>query len=269
MRIALGIEYDGTAYNGWQRQRSGIGVQEPVEEALASVADEPIEAVCAGRTDAGVHASGQVVHFDSAAKRSMRGWMLGANSNLPADINARWAYHVSDEFHARFSATSRTYRYLILNRLVRSALYRDRAWWVHQELDAKAMQDGADLLLGEHDFTAFRAAGCQAKTPVREIYSIAVVRRREWISIIVRADAFLQHMVRNIAGLLVAIGSGEEPPGWAEKVLHSRDRTLGGVAAPPHGLTLIAVDYPPIFGIPQSPPDAHGAPHDFVYDASL
>ena len=254
MRLALGIEYDGTGYVGWQRQTSGIGVQQPVEEAIASVANESVEAVCAGRTDAGVHAAGQVAHFDTQAERSTRGWLLGVNSNLPADVNATWASVVDDDFHARFSAESRTYRYLILNRLVRSSLFRHRAWWVHEPLDEQAMQTGGELLLGEHDFSAFRAAGCQASTPHRLLTRLEVVRRDQWISITVTANAFLQHMVRNIAGTLVAIGRGEQPPEWAGEVLAGRDRKAGGMAAPAHGLTLVSVGYPDRFGLPSGKP---------------
>ena len=250
MRIALGIEYDGTAYNGWQRQRSGVGVQSLVEKAVSKVADQSVEVTCAGRTDAGVHASAQVVHFDTAAKRSSRGWLLGANSNLPDDVNATWARTVDGEFHARFSATSRTYRYLILNRVVRSALYRHRAWRVYQALDVARMQAGADLLLGEHDFSAFRAAGCRASTAVREIMLLQVARHADWLAITITANAFLQHMVRNITGLLVAIGAGVEAPEWAAAVLRSCDRTAGGIAAPPHGLSLIHVAYPEKYGLP-------------------
>lgn len=245
MRIAIGIEYDGTAYNGWQRQKSGIGVQQRVEEALSFVADEPVEAVCAGRTDTGVHATGQVAHFDTSSTRSWRGWLLGANSHLPDDISVCWISPVSDDFHARYSALARRYRYRILNRLVRSALERHRAWWVHQPLDADAMHRAAQDLLGEHDFSAFRAAGCQASTPNREIKSIRVGRDGDWLTLDVTANAFLQHMVRNITGTLAAIGAGEQPIGWAKQVLLSRDRKQAGVAAPPQGLTLVHVDYPP------------------------
>ncbi|MBT8077117.1 MAG: tRNA pseudouridine(38-40) synthase TruA [Gammaproteobacteria bacterium] len=252
MRIAIGIEYDGTAYNGWQRQKTGTGVQELVENALSSVANEAVEVVCAGRTDAGVHATGQVIHFDTRISRSERGWLLGANSNLPADINARWVSLVGEDFHARYAATSRTYRYLILNRLTRSALYRHRAWWVHQPLDEGLMQHGAGYLLGEHDFSAFRAAGCQASTAVRKIFAVTVRRQHDWVSITLTANAFLQHMVRNIAGLLTAIGNGGEKPDWAARVLASRDRTAGGVAAPAHGLTLVSVDYPAQFALPDT-----------------
>ena len=251
MRIALGIEYDGTAYNGWQRQRTGDGVQAHVEKALSKVADEAIEVTCAGRTDAGVHATGQVVHFDTRSERSERGWLLGANTNMPDDIAVIWAQPVSDEFHARFSALSRSYRYVILNCLVRSALNRHRAWWVYQDLDADRMHEAAQSITGKHDFSAFRAAGCQASTPNREIMSISVAREGDKIYIDVTANAFLQHMVRNIAGTLVAIGNGDEPVDSMARILQSRDRKQGGVAAPPHGLTLVSVQYPDEFQLPK------------------
>ena len=253
MRIALGLEYDGTAYNGWQRQRTGAGVQERVEDALATVANEDIETVCAGRTDSGVHASGQVVHFDTNSERDSRAWLLGANSNLPDDISVIWAQPVDESFHARFSATSRSYRYVLLNRLERSALYRHRAWWVYDPLDAQRMHTAAQALRGKHDFSAYRAAGCQASTAEREITSITVARDGEWIVIDVTANAFLQHMVRNITGTLVAIGRGDAAADWACTVLMSRDRKQGGAAAPPHGLTLVKVSYPNKFGLPDSP----------------
>jgi len=250
MRIALGIEYDGTAYNGWQRQRVGLGVQQRLEEALSRVADESVELVCAGRTDTGVHASGQVAHFDTQSVRSERSWVLGANTNLPDDISVSWAQAVDASFHARYSATARTYQYLILNRLQRSALYRTRAWWVHQPLDVGRMQVASAALLGEHDFSAFRAAGCQASHATREILALSLERQGDFILLEVTANAFLQHMVRNITGTLVAIGQGEQPASWAAEVLESRDRKAGGMAAPPHGLTLVAVEYPPRFELP-------------------
>ena len=206
--------------------------------------------VCAGRTDTGVHASGQVVHFDSGSERTERGWLLGANSNMPDDVNVTWAKPVVEDFHARFSATARSYRYRILNRLQRSALHRHRAWWVYQPLDEERMHVAAQQLLGRHDFSAFRAAGCQASSPVRDLRQMSVSRTGDWLTLEVTANAFLQHMVRNITGMLVAIGRGEQEVAWASEVLESRDRTAGGIAAPPHGLTLVAVEYPPAFGIP-------------------
>ena len=227
-------------------------MQQRLEEALAVVAAEPVEVICAGRTDTGVHASGQVVHFDTASERSRRGWLLGANSNLPDDINVTWAQRVPDDFHARFSATSRSYRYRILNRLQRSALHRHRAWWVYQQLDAMRMHDAAQHLVGKHDFSAFRAAGCQASSPMRELKCISVQRQDDWLTLDVTANAFLQHMVRNIAGTLVTIGLGEQEVRWAQDVLVSCDRKAGGVAAPPHGLTLVAVGYPSSFDIPDA-----------------
>jgi len=227
-------------------------VQQRVEEALSLVADETVEVVCAGRTDTGVHATGQVVHFDTHSERSRRGWLLGANSNLPDDINVTWAEPVSDEFHARFSAISRSYRYRILNRLQRSALHRNRAWWVYQPLDAQRMQAAAERLLGEHDFSAFRAAGCQASTAVRTINYISVSRQGDWLTLEVTANAFLQHMVRNIVGTLADIGLGEQPVEWVGDVLASRDRKAGGIAAPPHGLILVSIEYPDSFAIPDA-----------------
>ncbi len=250
MRIALGIEYDGTAYNGWQRQNTGLGVQQRLEEALTAVAGHAVDVTSAGRTDTGVHASGQVIHFDTPSNRDDRGWLLGANSNLPDDISVMWARQVDDEFHARFSATGRNYRYRILNRLERSALHRHSAWWVYKSLDAERMHVAAQHLLGEHDFSAFRAAGCRANTPNRDITNISVERDGDWITLNVSANAFLQHMVRNITGTLVSVGEGEQPCDWIAEVLTSRDRKKGGIAAPPHGLTLISVDYPDTAGIP-------------------
>lgn len=254
MRIAIGIEYDGTAYNGWQRQRAGTGVQELVERALSTVANETIEVTCAGRTDTGVHATGQVVHLDSNADRLEHSWLLGANSNLPADISATWVRFVDDSFHARFSAEARRYCYRILNRRVRSALQRHRAWWVPQALDEVLMGAAAQSLVGEHDFSAFRAAGCQASSPIREIFSIDIRRDGDWITLGVRANAFLQHMVRNITGTLASVGFGDKPVEWVAEVLHSKDRRTGGIAAPAHGLTLVGVDYPEHYGLPDAGP---------------
>jgi tRNA pseudouridine38-40 synthase len=253
VRIALGLEYDGTAYNGWQRQRTGEGVQEQVEDALSTVANEDITVICAGRTDTGVHASGQVVHFDTNSERDSRAWLLGANSNLPDDVSVIWASPVDDSFHARFAAMSRSYRYLILNRFERSALQRHRAWWLYDPIDAERMHTAAQALVGKHDFSAYRAAGCQASTPNRDISAISVGRSDDWITLDVTANAFLQRMVRNITGTLVAIGRGDEAIDFARVVLASRDRKQGGAAAPPQGLTLVNVDYPSEFKLPINP----------------
>ena len=250
MRIAFGVEYDGRAYVGWQKQKSGTGVQTVVEKALSQVANESVTTTCAGRTDTGVHAAAQVVHIDTDASRAAHNWVLGANSNLPADVSISWAKEVDKEFHARFSATSRSYRYLILNRPIRSGLWHQSAWWVHESLDTDRMHAAAERLVGRHDFSAFRASGCQARSPVREINAIVVERSGALVSISVTANAFLQHMVRNIAGVLAAIGTGQREPSWIQDVLESKNREAGGIAAPPHGLTLVGVEYPDRYGIP-------------------
>jgi tRNA pseudouridine38-40 synthase len=249
-RIAMGVEYDGTGFQGWQRQSHGRAIQNAFEAALSTVADAPLEVVCAGRTDSGVHATGQVIHFEPPVERPLRSWLLGTNSNLPRDVSVSWARQVAGDFHARYSAVSRSYRYSILNRPVRSALHRHRACWVHRPLDEARMQSGAAKLVGEHDFSAFRAAGCQSRSPIRNVTFLSVTRRGEWIAIDIRANAFLQHMVRNIAGLLITIGNGEREPDWAAQILEGRDRTRSAFAAPAAGLTLIAVDYPAHFGLP-------------------
>lgn len=251
MRLAIGIEYDGTAYSGWQRQENARSVQECLERALSRVADEPVQIQGAGRTDTGVHASGQVAHFDTDKRRSERGWLLGANSNLPDDISVAWVREVPDDFHARFSALERRYRYVILNRLVRPALERERVWWVYKPLDAHRMHEAAQSLLGTHDFSAFRAAGCQAASPRRTLLAISVDRVGDYIHVDVRADAFLQRMVRNIVGTLVAVGDGDEPVEWIAEVLASHDRKEGGIAAPAHGLTLVEVVYADEYQIPR------------------
>lgn len=250
MRLALGIEYDGAGYNGWQRQHVGLGVQQVLEGCVSQVANETVTLTCAGRTDTGVHASGQVAHFDTGSIRDMHGWLLGINSALPDDISVRWVREVPPEFHARFDAIDRRYRYRILNRLERSALERHRCWWVHQAIDAQAMHAAAQTLLGEHDFSAFRAAGCQAKSPHRELRTLRVHRTGDWVDLEIVANAFLQHMVRNITGTLVAIGLGQRPVTWAADVLASCDRRKGGVTAPPQGLTLTGVRYPEHVGLP-------------------
>ena len=245
MRIALGVEYNGSNFSGWQSQDGTRTVQGCVEVALSRVANHDVQVICAGRTDAGVHALQQVIHADVSAQRTMRSWVLGSNVNLPNDISVVWAQEVADDFHARFSARQRHYRYLILNRMTRPAILAKQITWEHRALDAKRMQQGADYLLGEHDFTSYRAVACQAKQPVRKIRHLQVTRQADRIIIEISANAFLHHMVRNIAGVLMAIGSGEQEPIWAQQVLEARDRTAGGVTAPPYGLYLAGVDYEP------------------------
>jgi tRNA pseudouridine38-40 synthase len=252
MRIALGIEYDGSRFSGWQRQAHALGVQQVLEEALSKVADHPVELVCAGRTDAGVHATAQVVHFDTDAVRTPRAWVLGTTSNLPPEVCVNWAQPVSGDFHARFSATGRQYRYVILNRPVRPALLHQRVCWEHWPLDAGRMAEAAQCLIGEHDFSSFRAQGCQAKHPRREVYSLQIQRHGDFIHLDVAANAFLHHMVRNIAGTLLAVGRGDEPVEWVRNVLEARDRTHGGITAPAGGLYLVQVRYPEAFGVEQA-----------------
>lgn len=253
-RIAVGLEYDGTRYAGWQLQPGLPTIQDAVQRALSAVADHPITATCAGRTDGGVHATGQVLHFDTTAARSLRGWVLGANSLLPPDIALQWALEADAGFHARHTALARTYRYCLLQRATRPALLRDRAWWVRTPLDAAAMNAAAQCLAGEHDFSAFRAAECQSATPMRRIDSIQVTRDGPLLTIEVRANAFLHHMVRNIAGALLPVGTGEQAPGRVASVLASRDRKLAGVTAPACGLYLYRVRYPDSLGIPEPDP---------------
>jgi tRNA pseudouridine38-40 synthase len=250
VRLAVGIEYAGTRYAGWQRQPSAPSVQAEVERALALVAAHPVEVTCAGRTDAGVHALGQVAHFDTQAERPLRGWVLGANGHLPADVALAWAAVVGGDFHARYAARSRTYRYRILNRAARAPLAVDRAWLVHAELDAERMHAAAQALVGEHDFSAFRAAECQAPLPVRRLLRIAVERRGPSLVVEVTANAFLQHMVRNIVGSAVRVGEGARPLEWLGEVLASRDRRRAGPTAPAAGLYLAAVEYAPEHRLP-------------------
>lgn len=251
-RTAVGLEYDGSDFVGWQVQRAGRSVQGALQAAATAVADEPVDVTGAGRTDAGVHAGCQVAHFDTHARRTTRQWLLGINSNLPEDVAVRWVRLVDRDFHARRSATARRYRYLILERETRSALLRRRTWWRRERLDCTAMTAAADGLLGERDFSAFRAAGCQSATPMRRLMSVAVYRSDGLLHLEFTANAFLQHMVRNLVGVLVEIGRGAAPPGWAAEVLASRDRTRGGVTAPARGLTLVGVRYPSRYGLPPS-----------------
>jgi tRNA pseudouridine38-40 synthase len=250
MRIALGIEYDGSAFRGWQSQEKVVGIQSIVEKALAVVAAHPVEVMAAGRTDAGVHALIQVIHFDTTAQRSERAWVLGVTSNLPKQISVLWAREVSDAFHARYSAQARSYRYYIINRTIRPAIGADYLSWVREPLDEKRMHAAAQALIGEHDFTAFRAAQCQSRTPMRFVHSISVSRAGAIIEVAITANAFLHHMVRNIAGVLIAIGAGDRPETWTADVLNGRDRTQGGITAPPGGLYLTGIRYAPALQLP-------------------
>ncbi|NNF16871.1 MAG: tRNA pseudouridine(38-40) synthase TruA [Gammaproteobacteria bacterium] len=258
MRIAASVEYDGTHFNGWQSQPDGRTVQDVLEKALGAVADARIATVCAGRTDAGVHAVSQVVHFDTSASRSIRSWVLGTNSALPEDIAVRWVQPMSDDFHARFSAVSRSYRYVILNRGCRSALLRHRACFSPRPLDESVMESAGRALLGTHDFSAFRAASCQAHSPSRAVHALSVRRHGDFVVIDISANAFLQNMVRIVAGVLMRVGRLEEPAQWVEDILMARDRRHLGITAPPGGLYLTGVEYAPGFGIPQ--PDLKTSP---------
>lgn len=256
MRHALGIEYDGTAFSGWQRlTRPGEPDREPtvqgaLEQALSRVADHPVATTCAGRTDAGVHAACQVVHFDSVASREPRGWMLGANAHLPPSVSVRWCAPVDEGFNARFSALARRYRYRILNRQVRPALGRQYLSWVRQPLDAPAMHAAAQELLGDRDFSSFRTVHCQAPHARRDLQAITVRREGEIVEIDVQANAFLHHMVRNIVGSLLLVGSGERPQGWMAEVLAARDRTVAGPTAPSPGLCFLGPRYPAQWKLP-------------------
>lgn len=255
MKIALGIEYYGGDFSGWQHQARGAGVQTVLEEALGRVAAQPVRLVCAGRTDAGVHASQQVAHFETTALRPAHAWMLGANAWLPPTVSVLWARKVEADFHARFSALARTYRYYILNRRVRPACYAGRVSWIRTALEPEPMQLAAAQLLGEHDFTSFRAAACQAHSPMRTIHCLQIERRAEMLRFVITANAFLYRMVRNIIGVLVKIGSGHHAPEWAGEVLRARDRRFAAVTASPDGLYLHHIRYPErhAFPVPSEP----------------
>jgi tRNA pseudouridine38-40 synthase len=243
MRIALGIEYDGTDFSGWQRLSHGNTVQGNLERALSFVAAESIEVTCAGRTDAGVHGRCQVVHFDTAVQRDMRGWVLGTGSNLPSSMTVLWAQPVAEEFHARFSARSRRYRYTILNRRVRPALDARYVTWERHPLDAEHMHAAAQALLGEHDYSAFRAMSCQAAHARREVKALQVWREDDHVIVEIEANAFLHHMVRNIVGSLLLVGRGEQPVEWMQELLIGRNRDVAGPTAAASGLTFIGPRY--------------------------
>ena len=251
MRIALGVEYDGKPYCGWQSQPDGLTVQDALQAVLSQIADEPIGIVAAGRTDTGVHALEQVVHFDTTAHRPVSAWVRGVNTLLPKSIAVRWAHPVPDEFHARFSAEGRSYRYLLVNRSVRSAVHAGKAGWYHLPLDLDAMRAGAQHLLGEHDFSAFRAAECQAKSPVKQMYGIDIRREGDMVVFDVSANAFLHHMVRNLVGCLIYVGKGKHPPEWIAEILQLRERRLAAPTFAPDGLYLRRIQYDAKWGLPQ------------------
>ncbi len=261
MRIALGVEYDGGAFYGWQTQPGGKTVQDALEGALAQIAGQPVATVCAGRTDAGVHASGQVVHMDVPVSRPMTAWVRGVNTFLPPAVAVRWAQPVEDGFHARFSAYGRCYRYLLLNRPQRPGVWHGRMGWDHHPLDESIMQQAADRLLGEHDFSAFRAADCQAKSPVKLIRHAAVRRHGDLLVFDFEAGAFLHHMVRNMVGSLVYIGQGKHPPEWISQLLESGDRRLAAPTFSAAGLYLLGVRYEKRWKLPiaEDPFFAEGA----------
>jgi len=253
--VKLIVEYNGRGFHGWQKQPNLRTVQSELERVLGIIVRSPIGPLhAAGRTDAGVHATGQVVHLDSDANREWTGWVRGTNAHLPDAVRVLWAQSVPEDFHARFSARSRAYRYRLVDQPVAPALLRAQTGWFHQALDERAMHSAAQALVGEHDFSAFRDAQCQAKSPVRSVLGIEVVRRGPVVDISVRANAFLHHMVRNIVGSLVYVGAGRQPEGWLGDLLRSRDRRLAAPTFSAAGLCLVRVDYDPEFGFPPERP---------------
>ncbi len=261
MRIALGLEYDGAPFQGWQTQAGGTGVQDTLERALSSIADAPVSTVAAGRTDAGVHAAMQVAHFDTDARRADSAWIRGVNALLPTSVAVRWALVVPNDFHARFAATGRHYTYLLLDRPVRPALLAGRVGWYHRPLALDLMRAAADALLGRHDFSAFRAAECQAKSATRMLDRLEISREDDMIRFDLHADAFLHHMVRNIVGALVYVGNGRHPPAWVAELLAGRDRTRAAPTFGADGLYLTGIDYPTRWNLPatRAPIRAFGA----------
>ena len=251
-KIALGISYDGSRYFGWQKQQAVQSIQAELEQALSTVANEPIEIFCAGRTDAGVHATGQVIHFETSASRPLQAWILGTNAHLPDDIAVKWSTEVSADFHARFSALSRRYRYIIYNRPQRSAILPTGITHHHQPLDEKAMHIAGQYLLGENDFSSFRAAQCQSKSPCRNVHHSQVSRFGDYLVVDIKANAFVHHMVRNIVGSLLVVGEGKQKPEWIQWLLQQKDRTLAASTAKAAGLYLVEVHYPDIFQLPKS-----------------
>lgn len=252
-RIALCVSYDGAHYHGWQSQQGLMTIQGALEKALSYIANHPVTLVCAGRTDAGVHATAQIAHFDTQALRSDRAWVFGANSHLPPEISVVWAKHVPLDFHARYSAMARHYRYIIYNNDIRPSILRLAVGWYYRPLDEGRLQQAGQYLLGQHDFSAFRGAGCESPTPIREIFALEVIRYQRMLVIDIRANAFLLHMVRNIVGVLVEVGSGEKPPEWVKAVLESRDRRHAGMTIQPNGLYLVGVQYAKKYDFPRVP----------------
>jgi tRNA pseudouridine38-40 synthase len=266
LRIVLGLEYDGSAFCGWQTQLQACGVQDSLDSALSEVAGHRIVTACAGRTDAGVHALAQVVHFDTTAQRPLSAWTRGANALLPEAVSVNWAKQVGEDFHARFSATGRRYVYWLLNRPQRPGLMHKRVGWFHQTLDIDAMRRAARYMIGEHDFSAFRAAECQAKSPVKVLRELQITRRGETIRFEFAADAFLQHMVRNMVGSLVYIGCGRQSSEWMDELLQSRDRNRAAPTFSPAGLYLAAVDYDAVWALPPRP-DVEAVEHAMLAGA--
>ncbi len=254
MRIVLGVSYNGQAYRGWQSQPSGQTVQDKLEKALSTFANQPIGTLCAGRTDAGVHGLMQVVHFDTEVERTEYAWVRGTNANLPKDISVHWAVKTTPQFHCRASATSRRYAYVLLESPIRPSIEAGRVGWTFQTLDMEAMRTAADLLLGEHDFTSFRAAECQALSPVKTLYAIRITRRGAYWRFEFEASAFLHHMVRNLMGLLLAIGQGQQPPCWAAEVLAARDRARAAPTFAPDGLYFLGPLYDAELALPSHTP---------------
>ena len=253
MRVALGVEFDGSRFCGWQTQPQGCAVQDALERALAEIAGGPVDTVCAGRTDAGVHALGQVVHFDTGAARPESAWVRGVNALLPPACAVNWSREVMTDFHARYSALARCYRYVLLNHPVRPAADQARVGWFHVPLDLEMMQHAARLLIGEHDFSAFRSAECEARTPVRTLERLDIARRGDYVIFDFRANAFLHHMVRNMVGSLVYVGKGKYPPEWLGELLAGRDRSRAAPTFEAAGLYLFRVIYEPRWGLPEAP----------------
>ena len=257
-RIALGIAYNGASFHGWQYQIPGLStIQDSIQLSLSKVANHPVSVTCAGRTDSGVHATNQVIHFDTHPVRKPDAWVLGSNAHLPGSISVNWAREVPMQFDARHSAVSRRYIYIVVNNRIRSGLMSEMATREHRPLDAALMHEAAQALLGENDFSSFRAANCQSKTAMRNIHHIRIERSGELVVFDIEADAFLHHMVRNIAGVILDIGAGDKPVSWAAQLLSLRDRTRASVTAPPNGLYLIQVDYPDYGELPKGPQLPH------------